>query len=248
MLTEMITIKKEDVEMFTCPEIIKLFEMYEYFIFDQEHELTCSVSAAVSLVEYLRQKDGKECEKFSVVFLYGKAVAAEPHPDNVIKYGLKASSVINALLKNGVCLENSWPSDKHFYVEPSTKVVLEALNRLKHCDLEKIDADIHCIRYILGYCERPIVAVLNIYDMATFCNLETSYEPIQAPPINKTLEVINRHSVLLVGYDDQDRILYFQNSYGTQWGKNGFGRISYDYIPFFGILYSMDESCIKGEF
>jgi hypothetical protein len=38
------------------------------------------------------------------------------------------------------------------------------------------------------------------------------------------------HAVLLVGFDDNSQALLFKNSWGTGWGENGYGRISYQSV------------------
>jgi GNAT superfamily N-acetyltransferase len=38
------------------------------------------------------------------------------------------------------------------------------------------------------------------------------------------------HAVLLIGYSIPDRVLYFQNSWGSKWGKNGLGTMSFEYF------------------
>ena len=120
------------------------------------------------------------------------------------------------------------------------------VSRIKYCNIESIDSNIDTIRYIIGFCERPIVAVMNIYDKEKFYCIETSYEIVHSPGFSLFSPNSDKHSILLIGYDDSERVIYFQNSYGEEWGLNGFGRISYDYISHFDLLYSMDESCIKG--
>lgn len=221
--------------MFECPASKKLNEIYDYYIFDQGMNLDCAVAAAISLVEYLRQKEGKKCEKFSVSFLYHNLLNKSR-----LNSGFKASTVLDTLLKKGVCTNSLW-SEKNSLIKPSYEAIIDGFSRIKNCNIEYIENSIECIRYIIGFCERPIVALLNIYDFMSFkCGVK-----IDKP---KKLDVIcAKHSVLLVGYDDDKKIIYFQNSYGTGWGKNGFGELSYDYISCFGILYSMDESCIKSE-
>lgn len=241
-MNKIIHINKEDILDFECPCRIKLNEIYSYFIFDQGHNLSCSITAAISLIEYLRQKEGKKFEKLSVSFLYHEVMLTEGISKNI---GLKASSVIKALLKNGTCSQQKWLSSQNALLEPSEDAVLDALSRIKHCCIELIDTSIETIRYIIGFCERPIVAILNIYDKKRFYTMETSYD-IVVPPKNSS-DLSDKHSILLVGYDDNEKVIYFQNSYGNEWGNCGFGRISYDYIPFFSLLYSMDESCIKGD-
>lgn len=239
-MNNLVRIKVKDIILFETPLSKKLHEEFKYFIFDQTHYLSCSVSAAISLIEYLRQKEGKECEKFSVGFLYHDALQGSSELNN----GLKTSSVLKSLIHDGVCLQKRWSSLNEPTIEPSQEAVMESLSRIKHCNIECLEIDISTIRYTIGFCERPIVAIMTIYDKKKFYTINTSYDVIGIPSHNNNDSI--KHSILLVGYDDSERIIYFQNSYGEEWGNKGFGRISYDYIPYFDLLYSMDESCIKG--
>ncbi|OFZ25681.1 MAG: hypothetical protein A2381_09230 [Bdellovibrionales bacterium RIFOXYB1_FULL_37_110] len=38
------------------------------------------------------------------------------------------------------------------------------------------------------------------------------------------------HSILLTGYNMKERKFYFKNSWGTSWGKLGYGSLSFDYV------------------
>lgn len=240
-----IKISQEEVSIFECPSEVHLNEEYDYYIFDQNDLLICSVTAVVTLIEYLRQKEGKKCEKFSVGFLYHNAILANKNFKLSQNFGLKATAVVSSLLKYGTCTEDKW-SDLSPLDKPSEDAVIDALSRIKHTNIEKIPASIETIRYIIGFCKRPIVAILNIYNKHKFSRKETSYDIIQPPLPEEKIE--DHHSIVLTGYNDETRIIEFQNSYGKEWGRGGFGRISYDYIPYFGMLYSMDESCIKSDF
>lgn len=243
-MNSLIKINKDDVSIFECPNEIHLNKEFDYFIFDQNDLLICSVTAAITLIEYLRQKDGKKCEKFSVGFLYHNAILDNKDFKQSQTVGLKASSVLSAILKYGTCSNDKW-SNLDPFNNPNNDAIVDALSRIKHANIENIEACIETIRYIIGFCKRPIVATLNIYNKHKFFKKDTSTDIIHAPLLNQIIE--DRHSIVLTGYDDEERIIEFQNSYGKEWGNEGFGRISYDYIPFFGILYSMDESCIKAD-
>lgn len=245
-MNSLIKIKKDDVSIFECPISSHLNEEYDYFIFDQDDRLICSVTAAITLIEYLRQKEGKKCEKFSVGFLYHNAIIANRDFKQAQTVGLKATSVLSAILKYGACLEQNWDNLDPL-VKPSDEAIIDSLSRIKHTNIENIEPCIETIRYTIGFCKRPIVACLNIYNRHKFFNKETSYELIHCPTKSEKTLIQDRHTIVLVGYSDSERCIYFQNSYGKEWGNNGFGRISYDYIPYFGILYSMDESCLKSD-
>ncbi|MBC6995032.1 C1 family peptidase [Neolewinella lacunae] len=39
------------------------------------------------------------------------------------------------------------------------------------------------------------------------------------------------HAMVIMGYDDSKRAFKLQNSWGTEWGDDGYGWISYDHVP-----------------
>jgi GNAT superfamily N-acetyltransferase len=41
---------------------------------------------------------------------------------------------------------------------------------------------------------------------------------------------INRHCVAIVGYDENQRVFHFLNSWGSKWGEQGFGHLPYEYF------------------
>jgi len=53
------------------------------------------------------------------------------------------------------------------------------------------------------------------------------------PMPSKFKKVREAHSVLLVGYNDEDRRLIVRNSWGPAWGDKGYGYIQYDYFKRF---------------
>ena len=38
------------------------------------------------------------------------------------------------------------------------------------------------------------------------------------------------HAIVLTGYDDAQKYFVFKNSWGTKWGYEGYGKLSYDYL------------------
>ena len=66
----------------------------------------------------------------------------------------------------------------------------------------------------------PLVTTLRVYmDFVTYAG--GIYH-------NVTGEPVGGHAVSLVGFDDSKRAWLIRNSWGTEWGENGFGWISWD--------------------
>jgi len=42
--------------------------------------------------------------------------------------------------------------------------------------------------------------------------------------------VVGGHAVCIVGYDDRKKLLKFINSWGEDWGAQGYGYLPYDYV------------------
>lgn len=71
---------------------------------------------------------------------------------------------------------------------------------------------------------------------------------IEEPSPNDSFE--GNHGVRLVGYDDSNERLRFANSWGVEWGNQGFGSLSYSYFDRYFleawiINYSMFPSLMK---
>lgn len=260
--TPIVKIKNSDIDMFIPPSSSHLNEMYMYYIRDQHKNNSCAVMALVSLIEYLRQIEGKEFICLSDNFVYYNSMKINGNSER----GLKTCSVLRSILQYGACDQRRWSSIYDAHIKPTQNVIVESFSNLKDTTVEILEFSIECIRYILGVCKRPISANIKMYNSCKEGHLVTEYvdklleykdsdtesssdsenENISGGNcISKHTENVYNHSVLLVGYDDELQIVYFQNSYGKRWGKNGFGSFKYDYIKYIDSMYSMDESCIK---
>lgn len=201
--------------------------IYKYYIRDQKNRNTCIINATLSLIEYLRQLEGYEYTILSSSFLYHFSVKEEIDRYNSYNKnsGIHTISVLKSLLRNGVCDQKRWESVFDFNIKPSSKAILNALSRLKDCNIEVIPNSLNVIKYVIGVTKRPIVAVVpsNIDDTGEL-NAEN-------------------HSVLLVGYDSE--YIYYQNSYGESWGDRGFGKFSVSLVDIIVNMYTLDQTCLK---
>lgn len=227
-IKNVIKIKESDIEQLLniIPNSENLSLIYKYHIRDQKNRNTCIINATLSLIEYLRQLEGYEYTILSSSFLYHFSVKEEINRYNGYNQnsGIHTISVLKSLLKNGVCDQKRWESVFDFNIKPSTKAIVNALSRLKDCNIEIIPNSLNVIRYVIGVTKRPIVAVIpsDIFDG----NINTE-----------------NHSVLFVGYDSE--YIYYQNSYGESWGNKGFGKFEVTLVDQIINMYTMDQTCLK---
>lgn len=196
------------IEFTEFPSDVNLSKKYKYEIRNQRTKNICSILSLITLIEYLRQIEGKEYIRLSESFLYYNSTKFEHKNGN-----FKTSSVLYSILKYGTCYSKRWESIYDLDLTPVNSMNIQALSNLKDANVEIIENSIECILYILGVCGRPIVAN------------------------------INNHSVVLIGYDSDN--IYYQNSYGQDWGLDGFGKVKRTEIGLIIFMYSMSESCVK---
>lgn len=215
---------------------IMLHKKYKYFIYQQKHLPCCVVSSFVSLNEYLHQIEGNKPIKFSVLFSYYYSRKKEEalYEDIDLKRGIHIKSLIDAILEHGLEQQQQFSSilPENRLNIPLPHNIYHALQHKNAFKLIHINKNLVEIKEILN--KKPIIAVItfnnSINDISTSKN-------IIYPNENRTL----RHSVLITGYTSD--YIIFQNSFGTEWGEDGFGKLSYEYLPFIEFLYTI-SNCI----
>ncbi|MED6191600.1 hypothetical protein PIB30_001879 [Stylosanthes scabra] len=82
--------------------------------------------------------------------------------------------------------------------------------------------------------------------LATFRINQDFYSHSVAMPYDRDRSSAERgvHNVCLIGYDDTKGIWMFQNSFGTNWGREGFGEIRYDRVLQYVVPIFMDEEIL----
>lgn len=242
----LVNLKESDIINFIdeFPNSISLHQQYIYNIKNQKNINSCAIMALTSLIEYLRQIDGKEFIPLSDNYIFYNCIqtldndgltSGRTNSKSISNIsGFKTCSVIKTILTKGACYQKRWRTVFDANIKPSNQIILESLSNIKETEIEVIDINLNCIKYVLGYCGRPIVANVKFTDG---CKCITSDD-----------EDKFNHSVLFVGYDDEKQIIIYQNSYGEKWGNNGFSVLPYSYLSYINSLYSMTESCIKAFF
>lgn len=135
-----------------------------------------------------------------------------------IRDGLKAAS------KYGVCNEKLWPyiEDK-FDDQPTPACYVDAAQRL----ITRYET-LYTLRDMLEVLNdsRPIVVGMYVYD--DFISMGQKTSVIKVPNDNES--AISAHAVTLVGYDLPNQMFLAKNSFGKDWGDNGYFWITFEYV------------------
>jgi len=160
----------------------------------------------------------------SRLFIYYNERAIE---NNINKdSGATLRTGMKTLVKDGVCPEKMWKYNiPKFRKKPIENCYVEA-EKHQVLTYERLGNSLYEIKACLadGY---PVVFGFMLYD--SFMTQEVASTGIAKMPKHDERK-IGGHAVLAVGYDDEMGALLVRNSWGTQWGKNGYFYLPYGYI------------------
>jgi len=134
---------------------------------------------------------------------------------------------INALEKYGICSEKTWPYNiNNSSVKPSVKAYCEG-SKYEILNASRVQQTVTSMKGCL-HSGLPFVVGIEVYSSfeSPIVN-NTGYVPI---PNTKTEKLLGGHAVICVGYNDARNVWIMQNSWGTQWGDNGYFYLPYNYL------------------
>jgi C1A family cysteine protease len=209
-----------------------------------ENQLTlgsCTANAGVALVEYFERKAyGKHIDG-SRLFVYKTT-------RNLMKTtgdtGAWLRNVMGALCLCGVPDEKYWPYDvAAFDDEPPAFVyaVSDNFETLKYFCHDPIGSDVQpeaALKSVKKYLAAGVPSMFGFWGFPSFENTDVK-GGIPYPCPEEQAEW--GHAIVAVGYDDNLRIrntkckvettgaLLIRNSWGTEWGSDGYGWLPYEY-------------------
>ena len=134
---------------------------------------------------------------------------------------------INALIKYGVCSEAIWPYNiAKFTNKPPTNAFTEGLlHQVVSASrvLQTADSMKGCL-----YSGQPFVLGILVYSsFQTQQVANTGYVPM---PNTLRERLLGGHAIICVGYNDTKKVWIMKNSWGSNWGDNGYFYLPYDYL------------------
>lgn len=190
---------------------------------DQLHLGSCVGQAVVGAYELLLNKaDRIKFLDLSRLFVYYNARllddAVEEDVGAYVRDGIKAAT------KYGICSEQVWPYlVQRFADAPSIQSYEDAQRRLikKYYRIDNIKDIVNALN-----ADCPVVTSFNVYD--SFDDLEYSGNHILPMP-RASENLIGGHAVTFVGYDLSKKLFLARNSFGEDWGMDGYFWVPFDY-------------------
>jgi len=184
---------------------------------------SCTAQALAGNLEYLDKMADLSYADVSRLFIYYN----ERQMINTVDYDSGASlrDGIKTLKDYGVCEEKSWPYViSRFTRKPPVKCYAEAK---EHCiesyhRITRLSEMLACIAE--GY---PFVFGFTVYE--SFEAQKVARDGIVDMP-GKKEEALGGHAVMAVGFDQDSKRFLVRNSWGADWGKDGYFTMPYQYL------------------
>ena len=193
--------------------------------YDQLQTSSCTGNGTIGALQSAQFHAEMPSVMLSRLFAYYNARKEEGDPST--DGGAEIRDVIKACNVYGIVEETMWPfSEDAVTKEPSWEVYEEAITDRIHfyASVDLTNAD-H-IKVALSH-GLPVVFGFDVY----------SYFESEAMAKKGILNIpgshesnLGGHCVVIVGHDDSTKMFLVRNSWGTDWGINGYFWMSYDYV------------------
>jgi C1A family cysteine protease len=206
---------------------------------NQQNLGSCTANAVAAVVEYFENKSFGKYIDSSRLFLYKTT-------RNLLRYtgdsGAFLKSTLGALVLFGMPPEEYWPYDTAIFdEEPNAFCYAFAQNyrcisyfRHDPPKTSKSDVLIRIKKYLNS-------GVPSIFGFTVYQSMQSVDKTGKIPYPSGNEKILGGHAVAAMGYDDTIKIknqagktttgaILIRNSWGEEWGENGYGWLPYEYI------------------
>jgi C1A family cysteine protease len=193
-------------------------------IYDQGELNSCTANAIAGAFEFELLKQAQPDFTPSRLFIYYNERVIENSVNT--DAGAYNRDGLNTVSNQGVCTEDSWPYNiSEFAQKPYESCYQAALHNLV-TNYFSVNQDINQMKGCLaeGYL---FIFGFTVYE--SFDSSQVAQTGIVSLPAGDE-SVAGGHCVLAVGYDDAQNSFIARNSWGPNWGQDGYFTIPYDYL------------------
>jgi C1A family cysteine protease len=201
--------------------VVDLRSLYGTPVENQGNLGSCTGNAIAEAIEMIDRKNGKNTEVSRLFIYYYERLL-----EGTVSYdsGAYIRDGIRACYTYGAPLESLWPYNVSKFKNPPSSAAVQDAARRKVTLYERAADFNACINALAnGY---PVIIGFTVY--SSFESGNWWYTTANMPyPNTRTERILGGHAVLLVGYNNATQRFIVKNSWGTNWGDNG-----YFYMPY----------------
>ena len=213
------------------PESIDLKKFFND-IKNQGEQGSCLAHAVTSVFEYILKRSSQKEFDLSEAFLYYNARMMDGNDDVSVNTdaGSRYKPAMDSLSKYGIALERLCPYHEDVYTQkPSEEAYKDASTR-KLITAKNVNRTIADVKSALadGF---PVAVSFSL--MQSFFDATDGYIPMPTDDEISNDEADNVHShhaMVIVGYSDKLQHFVLRNSWGKEWGDEGYCYVPYEYV------------------
>lgn len=199
---------------------------------------SCTTFALLSIFEYILGKGKSLDTDLSERYLYYntrcevlRRTGRSDAPIEAAGEGTSFFDAIKSLQIDGACIEKLCPYSEReaFDVRPSDEAYLDGKTRLV-TEAMNVELKEHAIKSAL-YEGFPVAISVKLF--TAFANPDHGFITIpKEEEIRQAAEdgISSNHAMVICGYSDEYKVFVVRNSWGTEYGENGYCFIPYSYI------------------
>ena len=217
---------------------------------NQSDRGTCTFFSTLAMIEGTIKKDlGHELNLSEEYLNYATKTSGSYY---ATEEGSIVTDNIKAMWKSGLMLESDWsyqaswftkgfPCEKYSSTNSSSPAICFSHNKPNKKATERtIDAsgisayslqkNTNSIIRFLAEQKRPLIMSVTVNFNGWPSSGETTHNEELRKECNENPSSCGGHSILLTGYDMDKKVFTFKNSWGKEWGKNGYGTIPFKVV------------------
>lgn len=205
------------------PAFIDLSSGFQTLCPDQGELGSCTAFMCKALIQYAQVRQGIIPSNAAALFIYYQTRVIEGTVD--WDSGASIRNAIKSINSAGACHEEEWPYDiRHFAEPPSDEAVLSAQGH-QALEYARVPQDRYQMRAHLA-AGMPFGIGFSVYNNFDAIGRDGKLDM----PDLATMSMLGGHAVVVCGYDDATEEFFVRNSYGSDWGYDGYFTMPYAYL------------------
>lgn len=208
----------------TLPPSVNLVNAFQPPIYNQLELGSCVSNGTARAIQYDRAKQGEWSPVPSRLFIYYNARVLEGDPGQ--DAGCSVADAVAVLRTQGVCPENKWPYRIGQFAVRPPRVAYDWAAGMAALNVETVPENALSIKTVLAAGIPVIIGVTLFESFESDQVANTGIVPMPAADE----AIVGGHCMVIVGFSDDTQDFLTANSWGTDWGQQGYCQMPYAYF------------------